>query len=383
MKMLIAGAGLMGRAIAFDLLRFGKGIEIGLADAYVEQLNSAVRLLERNCSTHLLDCTHESDVEDIFRGYDLVISALPYHLNERLAALAVRSRSHFIDLGGNSRIVRKEMELYRHAHDAKVVVIPDCGLAPGLSNIFAMDGYRKLDTVFEMHARVGGIPAQPKPPLLYQLVFSAEGLLNEYTEPVEIITDGVRRIVDPMTALEEIRFDEVEGRLEAFYTSGGLSLLPEKLEGKLDELSYKTIRHAGHCERFKMLLDLGFAGNDPVMVGGGIHTSRELFAELLRRKLSGEDADMVLCRVDILGKREGDKIRIRYELTDHYDKARNMSAMMRTTAFPVSITALAIADGGMKQRGSFLPHDFLNAETMIAELQKRDIVVNVTEVPVA
>ena len=69
------------------------------------------------------------------------------------------------------------------------------------------------------------------------MVFSAEGLINEYWEPCVILNGGKKKTVNPMTEIELLDFDGV-GKLEAFYTSGGTSTLPDTFEGKVNFLDY-------------------------------------------------------------------------------------------------------------------------------------------------
>lgn len=375
MKILIFGTGWMGCAVAYDLLQFGKDHKIGLADKDSEQLNTASSMIGPHAALHPVEAGDEKSVARLFDEYDLVISAVPYRFNTKLASLAVSAKTHFLDLGGNSDIVREQLRLDERARSADITVIPNCGLAPGLSNILAMTGLKQLQSVESIQARVGGLPQNPRPPLKYQLMFSVEGLLNEYLEEAEIIDNGTRRFVPSLTGLEPLSFGKEFPDLEAFYTSGGLSLLPELLEGNVKHLSYKTIRYSGHCTKFKTLLDLGFAGSEPVMIGGGIHTSRELFTELLRKKLSGSDPDVVLFRVDIAGETAGRKKILRYEMTDRYDPESKMTAMMRTTAYPTSVIALMLADGSISTRGALLPEQVVDGGLLIDELRKRNIII--------
>lgn len=46
------------------------------------------------------------------------------------------------------------------------VIIPDYGVAPGLSNILVGRTIQKLDEVHHIHIFVGGIPARAEPPPL-------------------------------------------------------------------------------------------------------------------------------------------------------------------------------------------------------------------------
>ncbi len=375
MNILILGAGWMGSAAALDIKRFGSECGVGLADQDPKQLEAASSLVDEIAYTHECDCNDRDAITSLFKDYDIVISAVPYRFNAKLSSIAIDTNTHFLDLGGNNDIVREQIGMHTRAQTAGVTIIPNCGLAPGLSNILAMTGFKQFDKVDSIQARVGGLPQHPKPPLYYQLVFSVEGLINEYIEQAEIIDNHERKLVSSMTGLERLSFGNEYPELEAFYTSGGLSLLPELLEGKVRHLSYKTIRYPGHYEMFKTLLDIGFAGSEPVVVGGGVHTSRELFAELLRKKLSGNDEDIVLFRVDITGKQNGASRALRYEMIDRYDRKQNLTAMMRTTAYPTTAIALMLVEGTVTHRGVFLPEQIVNGDLLIEELQKRNIMV--------
>lgn len=378
MKILVLGSGWMGSAAAYDVAGFGKEHTLGLADQNREQVEKTASTLNGNVEQHSIDCDDENATAQLFNHYDIVISAAPYRFNAKLTSIAIDTKTHFLDLGGNSDIVREQLEMHMRAKTEGITVIPNCGLAPGLSNILAMTGFNQFESVDSIHARVGGLPQEPRPPLKYQLIFSVEGLLNEYIERAEIIEDGKRRFVPSMTGLESVIFGDQYPEFEAFYTSGGLSLLPQILEGKVKNLSYKTIRYKGHCEKFKTLLDLGFAGSEPVMIGGGIHTTRELFAELLRKKLSAANRDVVLFRVEISGVKNGERRVLRYEMTDRYDTETKMTAMMRTTAYPTTAIGLMLANEIITDRGVYLPEQIIDGEQLIDDLQKRGIKITKT-----
>jgi lysine 6-dehydrogenase len=225
---------------------------------------------------------------------------------------------------------------------------------------------------------VGGLPQAPRPPLNYQIVFSVEGLINEYVEKVTVIRDGEIMLVDPMADLEEIEFAPPYGLLEAFNTSGGLSTLTRTLHGRVRHLDYKTIRYRGHCEKFRTLLDLGFAAAEPVIAGDSVKTTREFFADLLRKKLDYGDTDVVLARATILGTAQGRPKQLVYECIDVYDDATKMTAMMRTTAIPASITARMMADGTISARGVLPPELSVPGDLMIAALRKRNVRITQT-----
>ena len=210
---------------------------------------------------------------------------------------------------------------------------------------------KKYDSVDSLKIRVGGVPQKPETILNYQLVFSVEGLINEYVEKAVILRDGKEQLVDSMTDIERIDFSEPFGEMEAFYTSGGTSTLPKTMKDKVRNLDYKTIRYPGHCKHFKLMLDMGLAGSERVKVGKFGVVPREFFGKLLESYLPNGRPDAVLVKIEIEGKIKGENKKESWELIDYYDEKNGLSSMQRTTAFPVSIIAQMLAEGKIAKKG--------------------------------
>ncbi len=305
--------------------------------------------------------------------HTVVISAVTFHLNYLLTKAAIEAGCHFCDLGHDDGIVAQQLAEAPAAMRAKVTAVVNCGLAPGLADILAMHAFRQFDSVDSLQLRVGGLPQHPHPPYNYQLVFSAEGLIEEYSLKTTILREGKIRMVDPLTEVESLSFPPPFDELEAFHTGGGASRLPQLLERKVQSLEYKTIRYKGHCERIKPLLDVGFADNDPLALGSNLVTTRELFLELLKKRLTFNEPDAVLLLVSARGRQNGEERRLSYRLIDLFDKTHSMTAMMRTTAFPTSIIAQMMFEGTISERGAFTAEEIVPAEPLIAELKKRNV----------
>jgi lysine 6-dehydrogenase len=167
------------------------------------------------------------------RGHDAALSAVPYFLNLGLARAAVTASCHFADLGGNNTVVRQELALAKEAERRGVAIAPDCGLSPAMASILGGELVRRLGGRADaLRLYVGGLPAQPTPPFHYQLVFSVEGLINEYVEPARILRKGKLTTIDPLTEPEDFNIPGF-APLVAFHTSGGTSTLPETFEGRV------------------------------------------------------------------------------------------------------------------------------------------------------
>lgn len=373
MKILVLGAGRMGHGAVFDLVRNSPDVSaVTIADADLAKAKTiAGSFTEKPVAAVAFEAANETAAVELMRGHDSVISCVNYWYNVPLSRAAIAAGSNFCDLGGNNTIVDQQLALDAEARDAGISIIPDCGLAPGMVSILAMHGTAQFEEVEEIHIRVGGLPQKPEPPLDYQLVFSVEGLINEYVEPARVIRDGKIVDVESMTEIEEIAFDGFPP-LEAFQTSGGTSTLPETFRADIRELDYKTIRYAGHCAKFKAMIDLGLCSSEEVATSDGSFVPRKAFGKLLELNLPADGPDYVLVRVDVVG--DGGK-RFRMDIVDRQDEANGVSAMMRTTAFPASIIAQMMAKGEVLARGATPQEKAVDPKKFLAELQRRGIVV--------
>ena len=377
MHALVLGAGLMGRAIAFDLIQNTTFSTISVLDGNKKMLDESKRFFGEKESIVFLhqDVTVTSEIKSFFADADVVISAVPYLFNENLTKLAISQNCHFVDLGGNNTIVQNQKKLFSQAEKAKVTIIPDSGLAPGLVSIltkYLVDEYGHLSKV---KLRVGGVPKFPKEPWNYQLVFSANGLINEYVEDAIILDHGIIKTVPSLTQYESISFPKPFGNLEAFLTSGGCSTLPYTYKDKIDYLDYKTIRYPGHLDMIKPLFDLGFGSTEPVSIDDTLVSPREMLIKLLHKTLPSDGEDVVLLKVIGEQKTEAKTKIISFEMIDYFDSETNLSSMMRTTGFPVSVTADLIARKEISSFGVFTPEEIIPVSLFLDELRKRKMII--------
>src|SRR5215212_8685201 len=377
MRVLVLGAGRMGLGAAYDLAHNSEGVElVTVADVDEGRARAVAETLrDGRVRPAQVDVEDHARVVGLMRGHDAVLSCVTYFHNLKLARAAIEAGTNFCDLGGNNAVVDAELALDAEARAAGVNVIPDCGLAPGMVSVLAAHGAARFSRLDELHIRVGGLPQTPRPPLDYQIVFSVEGLINEYVERARVIREGRLTEVESMTELESLDFPEPYGRMEAFQTSGGTSTLPETFLGKVRELDYKTIRYPGHCERFKLLIDLGLASSEETEAGGARVRPRKLLGELLNRHLPADEPDLVFIRLEFAGRLAGggSAARLRYDIIDRFDPRTGLSAMQRTTAFPASLVAQMMARGLTTRKGAVPQERCIPPDAFVNELARRDI----------
>ena len=191
MRMLVLGSGLQGSACAYDLLQQRQVEKVTVADLRPERLPGFLRpLVGKRLAVVKLDVQDGVALRAALHGHDAVLSALPYYFNLDVARAAVDVGLHCADLGGNTEIVFNQKKLDRDACARNVTVIPDCGLAPGMVNVLAAEGIRRVGDAETVKVYVGGLPQHPEPPLNYQIVYSLEGALDYYTTPSWVLRGG-------------------------------------------------------------------------------------------------------------------------------------------------------------------------------------------------
>ena len=372
MKVIVLGCGMIGSVMARD---FSASVdcEITLADRDLKRAEKAASAIRGSAWTRI-DSTDKPGLIEKLGDFDLVLGALPGDFGYVALEAAVEAGVDMVDV---SFTPESPLELDSAARGAGVTVIPDCGVAPGLSNMLVGYACSRLESVRDIHIMVGGIPETPVPPLGYTVTWSAEGLIDEYVRPASIVEGGRVVEVPALSGLEEIDFPGV-GRLEAFYTDG-LRTLVGSFPG-VENMWEKTLRYPGHIESIRLLRSLGFFDDEPVRVGDSPVSPRLVTARLLERTLRmPEVGDLLAMVIEVRGEGGG----YRFHILDRHDRETGVSAMARTTGYTASIVARMLSRGEIQGKG-VLPAERLGmdqtvAEGVLARLRERGVVV--TETP--
>ena len=160
--------------------------------------------------------------------------------------------------------------------------------------------------------------------------------------------------------------------------------MPESFEGRVGECFEKTLRYPGHYDLLCELKALGLFSGEKMKVGKVEIAPRALMSRVFEGKFAGKGPDVCIMRLEahesvrtpgvrgLLGGRLKGRIGT-FTLVDHYDAKTDMSAMMRTTAFPASIVVQMLASGAIGKRGGVLQERDVPAEMFLEEMEKRGI----------
>ncbi len=374
MKAAVLGSGLMGSVIGWDLARSEGVDDVVVADINESRLEQVKRRTPgKKLTTEVLDIKDREKVVSFLRRFDVAASALPHGIVHHSDMAAAEAGTRMVNIAFED----VQMELDSDARESGAVIIPGCGVAPGLGGILLAHGLELLGGGDEGHILVGGLPQNPTGPFGYKLVFSIVGLLREYIEEARIVRDGKLLKVMPFSMVEAYDFPEPIGRLEGFPTDGLASLVYTMKGMKtLDEI---TLRWPGHAQKMNLLMESGYFSRETVKAGEAEVSPLDVSYAVLGRKLAeGDPRDMTVMRVIAKGR----KGTITYDLLDKYDEENAITSMGKTTAYTGSIVAQMLGSGEIAGKGVMPPETAIRGETvdvLISELGRRGVKISRTE----
>jgi lysine 6-dehydrogenase len=306
---------------------------------------------------------------------------VPYWNNPAITEAAIEARACMTDLGGKTDLVLEQLQRSHDAEAAGIAIIPDCGQVPGMGTSLSVYAMSLLDETDEVMMWDGGNPLHPKPPFDYTLTFNIAGLTNEYHGVAHFIRDGQR--VEVPTFLPEdyetVDFGEPIGTMEAFVAGGGTSTMPWTFDGRLRTLWNKTLRWPGHFAEWRAYTIAGLLEEEPIDVKGQRIVPRDVLHALLDPKIRARpgDPDLVIVRVEAVGRTGGRPARVRVELIDRYDEATGFTAMERTTGWDGALKAILNAHG-RTPRGVVPAELAVSGPDYAAELRRRGFTLTET-----
>jgi saccharopine dehydrogenase-like NADP-dependent oxidoreductase len=318
MNILVLGGGQQGRVIAADLARSLPQARITVADVREPKLapHSNLRWLSA-------DCSDPTAVARLMSTHDLAVGALPSRFGWGVLQAAIDAKRPLVDV---SFCAENPLALDAAARAAGVAILPDCGLAPGLSHLCC--GHAATQgPLEELVIYVGGVAQDATRPFGYVMTWSLEDLLEEYLRPARFVRAGRPVALPVFSEMERIEV-EGAGTMEAFL-SDGLRTLIDTMPG-VPNMSERTLRWPGHAAAVQPLVAAG-TFLDTFRAQCAAEPPRDLVAMVVRARWRNRAARMTL--------------------VDRWDDASQLTAMARTTALTTSVTAQLVARGGARVPG--------------------------------
>ncbi len=358
MKLLSIGCGYIGSVLAEEIVNSLDFEKLIICDSTKKKIEETAKRLGEKTSPVQLDISNYSNLLEIIDDVDLVIGLSPGKLGFNVMKACVEKKKNLVDL---SFIPEDPFFFQKPALEKGITLIPDCGVAPGLSNLLIGKSSSQLDEVEDTIVYVGGLPQNPVSPLNYKVTWCVEDLFEEYTRKAKIVRDGKTIEVDALEGLEQIEFEGL-GKFEAFFTDGVRTLHHTIRANNLWE---KTLRYPGHAEKIKLIKKLGLLRKEPVK---SLNISPwEFMCRFWEENLSlFEEKDFVLLRTKVSGRKNSRRFMHTCEVIDYFDEKRNITAMARTTAYTAFAIIKILSENRVERKG-VVPPEILGMDKRLFE----------------
>jgi lysine 6-dehydrogenase len=144
---------------------------------------------------------------------------------------------------------------------------------------------------------------------------------------------------------------------------------------------------SGHYDLLCELKELGLFSSEKMRIGNAEIAPRAMMSKIFAGKFASKGPDVCIMRIEahesvrspgvrgLLGGRLKGRV-ASFTLVDYHDAKSDMSAMMRTTAFPASIVLQMLASGAITKRGAVLQERDVPADMFLEEIARRGIKID-------
>lgn len=346
MNIAILGAGMIGKTMALDLASRHQVTSFDLSNDNLQQLKT----LNNSITVQQADLKQYDRYKEWLQPFDLIVTAVPGFMGYDCLQAVIQCGKNIADI---SFFPEDALQLDALAKENNVTVITDVGVAPGMSN-FILGRYNEEMMVRNFECYVGGLPRIRKKPFEYKAPFSPVDVIEEYTREARYQENGNIVTRPALSETELMNFDGV-GTLEAFNTDGLRSLLFTM--SHIPNLKEKTLRYPGHIELIMALKQAGFFDTELLEMNGSKISALEFTSKILFKdwKLGEGEEELTVMKVIIEGEKNGNNLRVEYDLLDFYDAETKASSMSRTTGYTCTAAVELMVQNLFNEKGVFPP----------------------------
>src|SRR6267154_3678662 len=254
-KIIVLGAGLVGKAMAIDL---AKQFDVTSVDFNEEALKA---VSQHGVKTSKLDFSNPELLTAAIQSFDLVVGAVPGFLGLQTVKTVIEAGKNMVDI---SFFPEDPFLLDDLAKQKNVTIVTDCGVAPGMGNII-LGYHNQRMKIHTYECLVGGLPVVREWPYEYKAVFSPIDVIEEYIRPARYVQNGAMVTKEALSDPELINFAGV-GTLESWNSDGLRSLI--KTMSHIPNMIEKTLRYPGCIEYLRVLRETGFFSKESITVNG-------------------------------------------------------------------------------------------------------------------
>jgi saccharopine dehydrogenase-like NADP-dependent oxidoreductase len=368
-KVVVLGAGLVGREVARDLAPHFAVTSVDSNELRLQKVVAGTAIQAQTA-----DLADSATLMKVVEPADVVVGALPGSMGSATLETVLTAGKDVVDI---AFFPEDPFELDALAKERDATALVDFGVAPGMSNLLMGYHSAQMEHVERFECLVGGLPVVRDWPFEYKAGFSPADVVEEYTRPARYVENG-KMVTRPALSDPEVVHFEGVGALESLNTDG-LRTLARTMS--CPNMKEKTLRYPYHGRFMEALRQVGFFDKEPIEVGGArvsplAFTSALMFPHWTFKE--GEE-EFTVMRVVIEGRHaDGRCERVVYDLLDRYDKETGVSSMARTTGYTCSAGVHLLAAGGFSRKGicppEYVGEDATCTEFILDHLRARNVV---------
>jgi len=374
MKIFVLGAGMIGRAVVYDLGGAREVKRIVVADYDRGRAHEVARKFGRGKARAVFaDVRETAHLARLLRGSDVVVNCTQFNWNLEVMRAALAARTDYMDLGGLYHMTRKQFGLDREFRRIGRIAIAGMGGAPGVTNVMARALADPLDRVTSIRVYNAGADQQRyDSPVAY--TFSIATILDELTMPPIAFENG-RYVEKPMLSdPEQGSFPDPIGKIVLRHSiHSELGTLPASFRKKgVREVFFKINYDPQLVNLVRDLSHTGFTSREPIAVNGFRVAPRAVLLALMQKHATKKvPLDVEALRVVVTGRQNGRRAATAMEMWADHSVRPQLSAVARDTGFPAAIAAVMRGRGEIAGIGVQAPENVVPPGPFFTELKQR------------
>lgn len=355
--MIMGGSGMNGAKAVEEIVKRGMFKEIIITyftgKSKAEELSNKLGNQGVKISTRYLDAKDEGSLIEAFKSIDIVMNFVgPYYkFGMNIIRAAIESKVNYIDICDDCQIFEKVFNLDQYAKKSKVSIICGSGTSPGVTNLIAMHGAKKMERVDDINISFFGVPELPFAPSVF------EHYIDAFEGEVPLWRNGQLVKISPFAETSTVHAPYFSPRkIDTYLTAHPQPItLPRYIKG----IKNVTVR-GGYIPSMFMdniifALNAGMTTDELVCIKEKMVSPREFICEYMASKLYTDKLKEAVEKEGLEEKDIGSRLRI--ELKGQKDKKNvrytydTFSKNRETTYLTPVIVAEMLAAGDIKTKG--------------------------------
>ena len=371
----LGGAGIIGRAIARDLVRDVD--EVLIADLDENAAMAVAQSLGRGASWTKVDVTAPDRLAETLSNVQVCVNSVNYYFNLEVMRACLASGVPYVDLGGLFHMTRRQLELHGQFERQGVTAILGLGSCPGVANVQAGWLAGMLESVDSVRIYTGSTQDEGES---LAAPYAIQTILDELSMPAMIFRNREFQERPPLGEEEYFTFPDPIGRAKTRLSlHSEVATIPISLADKgIRECSFK-ITTFGFAEpalrKLQFLVELGLASTEPMQVDGASVRPRALLLQLLGRlpqpQANWSKKTLKAVVTEVRGKAAGQEFLLRAETTGPLEPSMGDLGGSALVAGPPAIAARWLGQGKLARPGVWPPEQIIEPVPFFEELATR------------